>query len=31
MKRVYGFNEGGKELIDILGGKGGNNYSFRYR
>lgn len=24
MKRVYGFNEGGKELIDILGGKGGN-------
>ena len=24
MKRVYGFNEGRKELIDILGGKGGN-------
>lgn len=24
MKKVYAFNEGGKDLIDILGGKGGN-------
>lgn len=24
MKKVYAFNEGGKDLINILGGKGGN-------